>query len=124
MRDRGHNLNAADVDRYLGECTTVGEYRSRLVQKFMDGRLANVGDGDTYGNAGKSEAANLTRFIGARRKDCDTRRQNRPGRLKEKGLRGHIIPSFGTPGQNWRPGNLPDRSAPVTRCGGVIPASR
>jgi hypothetical protein len=76
----------------------------------MDGRLTNVGDGDTYGNAGKSEAANLTRFIGARRKDCDTRRQNRPARLKEKGLSGHIVPSFGKKQeQNWRPGDQPDR---------------
>jgi hypothetical protein len=52
----------------------------------------------TYGNAGESEAANLARFIGARGKDCDARRQNRPARLKEKGLSGHIVPSFDATG--------------------------
>jgi hypothetical protein len=84
-------VNAAAVDHDLGECAAVCEYRGWLVAELLGGRLANAGDGDTYGNAGKSEAANLTRFIGARRKDCDARRQNRPARLEEKDLRGHIV---------------------------------
>jgi hypothetical protein len=89
MRDRSHNVNAAAVDRHFGECAAVGEYRSRLVEQFIDGCLPNMGYGNAYGDAGKPEAANLACFVGAGCKDSDARRQHGAANLEKLRLARH-----------------------------------
>jgi hypothetical protein len=89
MADRSNDVNTVGVDRHFGECATIGEYRSWLEEEFTNCRLPNMGYGNTYRNAGKSEAANLACFVGAGRKDSDARRQHGAANLEEGRLARH-----------------------------------
>jgi hypothetical protein len=89
MADRINDMNALGVDRHLGECAAVGEYRSRLAQQLVDGCLSNMRDGNTYRDAGKPETANLACFVGAGRKDSDARRQHGAANLEKLRLARH-----------------------------------